>query len=84
MVHLFITINKGKQELGKEYLAGFMKRNGDLVKAKKGVKFDSKRADRCTYQNFQLMYQNAHFAVLGFTRSCYVQHPSWILYGFKS
>ncbi len=37
-----------------------MKRNGDLVKAKKGVKFDSKRADWCTHQNFQLMYQEVY------------------------
>jgi hypothetical protein len=37
-----------------------MKRSSDLVKAKEGVKFDSKRADWCTYQNFQLMYQEVY------------------------
>jgi hypothetical protein len=37
-----------------------MKRNGHLVKAKKGVKFDSKRANWCTYQNFELMYQEVY------------------------
>ena len=37
-----------------------MKRSSHLVKAKKGVKFDSKRADWCTYQNFQLMYQQVY------------------------
>ena len=37
-----------------------MKRNGLNVKAKKGVKFDSKRADWCTYQNFEAMYADIH------------------------
>ena len=32
-----------------------MKRNGHKVNAKKGVKFDCKHADWCTYSNFKLM-----------------------------
>ncbi len=43
--------------LGKGYWLGFMKQNGHLVKAKHGVKFDSKRADWCSYQNFEDMYR---------------------------
>jgi hypothetical protein len=37
-----------------------MKRNGQLVKANHGVKFDSKRADWCTYQNFEDMYHEVY------------------------
>ena len=48
------------KELGKGYWRGFMKRNGLNVKAKKGVKFDSKRADWCTYQNFEAMYADIY------------------------
>ena len=32
-----------------------MKRNGHLVKAKKGVKFNSKRSNWCTYLYFEAM-----------------------------
>ena len=37
-----------------------MKRNGHLIKSKKAVKFDPKRADWCTYQNFQTMYKEVY------------------------
>ena len=52
-------INK-KPELGKSYWKGFMKRNAQLVTAKKGVKFESKRADWCTYQSFLSMYKDVY------------------------
>ncbi len=45
-----------KMSLGIGYWRGFMKRNGHLIKAKKGVKFDAKRADWCTHRNFEEMY----------------------------
>ena len=38
--------------IGWGYWKGFMKRNGHLVKSKKAVKFESKRADWCTHHNF--------------------------------
>ena len=50
--------------LGKGYWAGFMKQNKHLVKARKGVKFDSKRADLCTHQNFQRMYEEVYGAMV--------------------
>ncbi len=50
--------------LGKGYWMGFMKQNKHLVKARKGVKFDSKRADWCTHQNFQLMYEEVYEAMV--------------------
>ena len=37
-----------------------MKRNVHKVKAKKGLKFDCKRADWCTYPNFELMYNETY------------------------
>ena len=37
-----------------------MKRNKHLVTSKKAVKFDSKRADWCTYQNFETMYTEVY------------------------
>ena len=46
--------------LGKGYWRGFMKRNGHKIKCKKAVKFDSKRADWCTYQNFKVMYDEVY------------------------
>jgi hypothetical protein len=45
-----------EMSLGIGYWRGFMKRNGHLIKAKKGVKFDAKRADWCTHRNFEEMY----------------------------
>ena len=48
-------------QLGKDYWAGFLKRNGHKIKCKKAVnKFDSKCADWCTYQNFKVMYDEVY------------------------
>jgi hypothetical protein len=50
-------VDNTKALVGMEYSSrGFMKRNGHKVNAKKGVKFDCKHADWCTYSNFKLMY----------------------------
>ena len=37
-----------------------MKRNGHLIKSKKAVKFDFKRAEWCTYRNFKIMYDEVY------------------------
>jgi len=63
--------------LGKGYRAGFMKRNSHLIKAKKGVKFDSKRADWCTYQNFQLMYDEVYEAMVAAGIASKFDDPAW-------
>jgi len=52
--------NTKKGALGTGYWRGFMKRNKHLVTSKKAVKFDSKRADWCTYQNFETMYTEVY------------------------
>ena len=47
----FKQINKegaGSIVMGPGYWRGFMQRNGHLVKAKRGVKFDVKRFEWCT------------------------------------
>ena len=46
--------------LGSGYWRGFMSRNWLHVKAKKGVKFDGKRADWCTLRNFEQMYRDVY------------------------
>jgi hypothetical protein len=53
------SFQNGSKEplLGKGYWSGFMKQNSHLVEAKTGAKFESKRADWCTYQNFEMMYR---------------------------
>jgi hypothetical protein len=47
-------------KLGMGYWTGFIKRNKELVTAKQGVKFESKRADWCTYNNFEAMYEQVY------------------------
>ena len=37
-----------------------MKRSKELVTAKQGVKFESKRADWRTYNNFEAMYEQVY------------------------
>jgi hypothetical protein len=54
------TTTAEQGHLGWGYWKGFMKRNGHLIKSKKAVKFDSKRADWCTYQNFETMYKEVY------------------------
>ncbi len=60
MRHLGTLAPGANIDLREGYWQGFMKRNGHRVKAKKGVKFDSKRADWCTYLNFQAMYDDVY------------------------
>ena len=52
--------NTRKGALGAGYWRGFIKRNKHFVTSKKAVKFDSKRADWCTYQNFETMYTEVY------------------------
>ena len=46
--------------LGNSYWKGFMKQNGHIVEAKRGIKFDTKSADWCTYLNFETMYNEVY------------------------
>jgi hypothetical protein len=42
-------------DLGLGYWNGFMKRHRNVVRSKQSVKFESKRAEWCTYNNFKTM-----------------------------
>ena len=46
--------------VGKGVLARIREAEWAECQAKKGVKFDSKRADWCTYQNFEAMYADIY------------------------
>ncbi len=50
----------GKIELGKGYWRSFLKRNRHLIRTKKAVKFDNKRAEWCNYHNMKLMYDEIY------------------------
>jgi hypothetical protein len=50
----------GKIELGKGYWRSFLKRNRHLIRTKKAVKFDNKRAEWCNYLNMKLMYDEIY------------------------
>ncbi len=60
MRHLGTLAPGANINLREGYWQGFMKRNRHRVKAQKGVKFDSKMADWCTYLNFQAMYNDVY------------------------
>jgi hypothetical protein len=47
---------KGTKKLGKGYWQAFLRRNKHLIRGKKSVKFDDKRAQLCTYDNMLEMY----------------------------
>jgi len=46
--------------LGPGYWRGFLRRNKHLITSKKAVKFDTKRAEWCTYQNLEEMYNEVY------------------------
>jgi hypothetical protein len=48
------------KELGPGYWRGFLRRNKHLIAAKKAVKFDTKRAEWCTYSNLEEMYNEIY------------------------
>lgn len=54
------SAKKDDHLLGWGYWRNFMKRNGHLIKSKKAVKFDFKRAEWCTYRNFKVMYDEIY------------------------
>jgi hypothetical protein len=50
----------GAKKLGKGYWQAFLKRNKHLIRGKKSVKFDDKRAQWCTYNNMLDMYTEVY------------------------
>jgi hypothetical protein len=49
---------KGKHKLSEGYWRSFISRNKHLIRAKKAVKFDNKRAQWCNYLNMYEMYED--------------------------
>jgi hypothetical protein len=70
--HAF-KVGKGKLELGEGYWRSFMRRNGHLIRAKKAVKFDNKRAQWCNYLNMSEMYEEIYNNLT--TNGLAVAHP---------
>jgi len=50
--------------LGRGYWRGFLKRNKHLISSKKAVKFDTKRAEWCTYLNMKEMYDEVYTSLV--------------------
>jgi hypothetical protein len=50
--------------LGHGYWRGFLKRNKHLISSKKAVKFDTKRAEWCTYLNMKEMYDEVYTSLV--------------------
>ena len=46
--------------LGAGYWRGFLKRNHHAIRSKRAVKFEVKRAEWCTYDNFLQMYEGVY------------------------
>ena len=46
--------------LGLGYWNGFMKRHREVIRSKRSVKFEAKRAEWCTYDNFSTMYDEIY------------------------
>ena len=50
--------------LGSKYWNGFMRRHQHILKSKRAVKFEAKRAEWCTYENFSEMYDHIYEAMV--------------------
>ena len=46
--------------LGHGYWNGFMKRHREVIRSKRSIKFEAKRAEWCTYNNFRTMYDEIY------------------------
>jgi len=67
----------GNVRLGKGYWQAFMKRNKHLIRSKKTVKFDDKRAQWCTYDNMVDMYTEVYKDLCTAGLACEHDEPVW-------
>jgi hypothetical protein len=56
---------------------GFLRRNGHLIRSKKAVKFDNKRAEWCYYLNIQEMYEEIYKNLFTAGIACEHPEPLW-------
>jgi hypothetical protein len=64
-------------DLGPGYWRGFMKQNWHLVRAKKAVKFDTKRSEWCSYANMEEMYNEVYNSLVTAGRAVKHDEPVW-------
>ncbi len=70
-------LGHAKAELGKDYWLQFLKRNNHLIRLKKAVKIDVKRALWCTYLNMQEMYNEIYKDLFSAGLACEHPEPIW-------
>jgi hypothetical protein len=68
---------KEKNTLSLGYWRSFMKWNAHLIRAKKGVKFDNKRAEWCNYLNIEEMYEEIYQNPCIAGHACEHPEPLW-------
>ena len=68
----------GKNYIRHKYRKGFMQRHGNNIKAKRGVKYDSKCSDWCTYQNFETMYTEVYSEMVASGIAMKLDSPMWL------
>jgi hypothetical protein len=67
----------GIKKLGKSYWNNFLKRNRHLIRAKKAVKFESKRSEWCNYLNMDEMYEEIYKNLCLAGLACEHPEPVW-------
>ena len=70
-------LRSAPEELGRGYWRGFLKRNAQFIKAKKAVRFDTKRAEWCTYLNMEEMYNEVYASLVGARLAVKHDEPVW-------
>ena len=58
------TTSGAAMVLGSGYWNGFMRRHSHIIRSKRSVKFEAKRAEWCTYENFSDMYNHIYDAMV--------------------
>ena len=58
------TEDETKMLLGTGYWNRFMRRHRHIIRSKRSVKFEAKRAEWCTYENFSEMYAHIYEAMV--------------------
>jgi len=56
-----------------------MKRHGHKIKARKGIRFDDKRADWCTHIYFKSMYKEVYREMVAGGITMKLHTPAWLI-----
>jgi hypothetical protein len=63
--------------LGPSYWRGFLKQNKELIRSKRPVRFEAKRAEWCTYINMQVMYDEIYSQLVEVGLAVRHPEPVW-------